>query len=884
MSQNLKHPCGLAGDLEREPPRQSVIACPACGARLFHSGRRRQKTSIRCPRCQAAVPVPPPLDGGEDLAVANRVPEPQPIDSWTSSNDSADVRLHRLNRIGTLWIPVGISCLLVAVTLMLVLLSTPPLTATNQGKESSAEVSQSANNPSITAFLERENKKLGVQIDSLNAENRRLQEDLKRLEQDRQKLQEENKQLQEKVVFVSRWRRAHFLVMDHNSFASAVLARPDGTFEVLAKAEHPWAEYARKVAYKFQIPRLDRDQRLARQLHAEGLLGQPLDQHLDSELRKYWRVHKHVPPGPNEPASFVVFRDVVQNRHRLGFFVGVDGQGLDFYPVGGNVEHVPRARIEPATALKGPGPTLRLEADTDFLDLCALSIAQKVGTTENSPRLINLAVDVSVDTLEEFLKLSKEPDSEWNDVIFDFLARWRMEPYRPDSRKAPARWLRDAARELHDEIVSRLSKLGIPLLEREEINRVIAERDLAKEHHFEPQEYGRLLCASHLVLVEVDKPSDDGKLRLSVRLDDVENGQTVWADNCDIERRKPAEVATFLLDSGKPALVTFANAKLTPNRNGLPLFLPRLQSKVEDEGPRLCYIEQTASDDRPLLRDLFRTQLHSVSPQSVKHVNEDVTIDRVPPNQRLRFVMWQVARNILPVAGRVSNVDHDRASITLGRNGRVDVGSRYKLWRVASEFDDRSSNIDHWRRLPVEVMTTEVNDSQAKVFVATSGVEQLWPEANQIAVGDLVVRKDAPAPFVAVIPPAFDLSLLDSKIATKYALLGAAAQNRIQGNVERCAERFREHTEASLKKLNVRCADPGQVARFDLAGLHAPLLLARTMGVTHLVYGSICPASVHAESQSLAISIRVLDVARGETALTLPNFPLTIDHIDQWVP
>src|SRR5262249_55715102 len=150
-----------------------------------------------------------------------------------------------------------------------------------------------------------------------------------------------------------------------------------------------------------------------------------------------------------------------------------------------------------------------------------------------------LAVDVSVDTLEEFLKLSKEPDTELNDIFFDFLARWRLEPYRPDARKAHARWLRDAARELHDEFISRLSKFGIPLVEREEIDRVVAERNLAKNSEFEPREYGRLLCASHLVVAEVDKPSRDGKLRLSVRLDDVDNGQTIWADNCDIERRKP---------------------------------------------------------------------------------------------------------------------------------------------------------------------------------------------------------------------------------------------------------------------------------------------------------------------------------------------------------
>src|SRR5262249_5705725 len=143
------------------------------------------------------------------------------------------------------------------------------------------------------------------------------------------------------------------------------------------------------------------------------------------------------------------------------------------------------------SARKGLAERLQLEPDTDFLDLCVLSVAQKLGTPENSPRLVNLAVDVSVDTLEEFLALSKEPDTGWNDLFFDFVARARGETYRPDSRKAHARALRDAARKLNDELISRLSKFGIPLVEREEIDRVRAERNLAHQPDFEPRDYAR---------------------------------------------------------------------------------------------------------------------------------------------------------------------------------------------------------------------------------------------------------------------------------------------------------------------------------------------------------------------------------------------------------
>jgi hypothetical protein len=318
----------------------------------------------------------------------------------------------------------------------------------------------------LAAFLQSRVKELTGKVESQSDEIETLRRDNQDQKSNFEKLQQENQDLKEKVIFIDRWRRATFLVTDHNNHAAAIQVNAAGGLEVLAKAEHPWVAYADRVAHKFRIPRFDRDPRLARKLVAEAPLGQSLEERLDVDLRKHWRIHKYVPPGPEETPQLVSFYDILQKQHRLGFYVAADSQGLTFHPVGNATEKIPRSRIEPGTALKAAPASLKLEPTTDFLDLCVLSIAQNLGTLENSPRLVTLAVNVSVDTLEEFLELSKEPDTSSNDIFFDFLARIRREPYRPDARKAHARSLRDAARELHDELVSRLSKCGIPLVER----------------------------------------------------------------------------------------------------------------------------------------------------------------------------------------------------------------------------------------------------------------------------------------------------------------------------------------------------------------------------------------------------------------------------------
>src|SRR5262249_40148175 len=153
---------------------------------------------------------------------------------------------------------------------------------------------------------------------------------------------------------------------------------------------------------KYQIPRLDRDIKLARQVHAEGVPNRPLDNQLASEVKKYWCVQRFVPLEPDEQPSFIAFWDALENRHRVGFYSRHDDDGLSLLSAGTPVmERGGKPWIDSGLARPAPLDKMKLEPDADFIDLCVLSVAQKLGSPANSPRLINLAVKVKVDWLEE---------------------------------------------------------------------------------------------------------------------------------------------------------------------------------------------------------------------------------------------------------------------------------------------------------------------------------------------------------------------------------------------------------------------------------------------------------------------------------------------------
>jgi hypothetical protein len=711
---------------------------------------------------------------------------------------------------------------------------------------------------------QQENESLAKKLEILELNTRKL-------ESERLQLEQENKQLESIKKLAEKWRAASFYITDKKSCAIAIQASRDGTsFRVLDKAGDDQTDLAFAVCSEYQIPPVDGDPVLARQIYETATVGQLLDSGQTSSVSKYWKVQRYVPFGPEQSPEFVRFFDTEQRRNRLGFFLNASSQGLEFYPVGPAAETIVASRIDPPTARKATAQSLKLAPETDFLDLCALRMAQKLGTPNGgSPQIINVAIKAfDPDWLDEFIELSKEPDINWNDYFFDFVARYTGTTYRADSRKEYARVLREAVGALRDEFSRRLADLGVPGLEREREGRVNEEYDRTKSPRSEQPLLPKQPVATHVVIGEVGKPMADGTWRFALRLVTI-SGQRVFEDDCDIGRPIPPEVSTFFLDSGRVAVV-----KRASNPASLPLLY-----YVEEEK----YVEKEDKKVRYFLRDIYSQEVR------LYPFGADIQLDytwfplRIPPRQRMNALMWKLARNIMPRGGRVEQIRGDQAQISLGTEADISVSTRCKAWRVAKHADRQSVGIDDWSIMPFEVSVSEVTGIKAKVRAVPTGLEGLWPDSG-LAVGDIVVRKDAKTPFVAICPFQYTEEGIDRELSLK---LNALKKNHL-GNyqqlvvdIENASNPLCLAMETFLRSQNVAVSDPVQVARLGGGDYRSPphMLVARELGITHVIYGALSPDSINTQKLKVKVYLRIFDVQSNKIVLTLSDLPLTVEDI-----
>jgi hypothetical protein len=757
------------------------------------------------------------------------------------------------------WQLTPLSAVLLCVTVLAIL--TTVVVLARAGGDSSSGLQRDP----IFNFFNKEQSKQDKNIGDLNNKIEKQQNEIERLKEEGNKLRQENDQLRQKVVFTEKWRPATFFVTDHQSCATAIQVDGNGGFRLLQKAEHPWVEYVDKIANRFQIPRLNRDAALARKIYETAAINEPLNNQLTESLCKYWKTQRYVPIAPDAVADYVTFFDVRRQENRIGLFRGATSEGLEFYPVGKRAEKIQPSLIDPQTAHKATAAELKLEPQTDILDLFALGVAQSLGTPDGGAPSLNLVAieGFDVDWLDEFVAHSKEPDKTLNDVFFDFVARARGEKYVPDSRKQDARDLRVAAAELRDAFSRRLGDLGVDRPERERENRVRDERNRAKDPDFEAKRYDRRDCATHQVIGEIGKPTADGKWRFAMRLVELNKGLTLWDDVCDIERRRPPEVGSFFLDSGRTAMVTSPMEK------------------------KLLYVESGAKRGEFLFRDPFGLSVRSLDTDKIVY---DWVHEPIPINQRMNAIMWHLARNLLPRAGRVVQVDGTQALVSLGASSGLKRGTRCKVWRIVNSSLPQLIDLNDWRILPIEVSANEVTDTQAKVSFAPTGLEGLWPDIEPLKVGDIVVRKDAPAPFVAICPLKYDEP---TSTATNSRWMNNPQRARtIRSQIIEVGEdTWPSKVQQFLTKQHVTCADTDVTAQI-ITCLGTPNYLtklpaiARQNGLTHVIHGHIAFENAPMDSEGkttivVKLSIQILDV-RSNQAIPSFDLPITTKQIVDW--
>lgn len=708
---------------------------------------------------------------------------------------------------------------------------------------------------SQTHSLEKRNDKLSEELEKLAEQHQLLVSKKTDLEDRVSKQRAEQQELLAKKAVIDKWRHTSFVLLS-NRTAVGISADRSSEFKLETVAHFPDSEYVAKIAQHFSIPSIVQDDRLTESL-GMSLIGTSIPKDLAKSLSKYWCTHKYVPVGKHDDGKLVVFRDMETNNSRVGFLVSTKANALEFQPVGSRPETIARNRIQSGTARTGSALRLASEPEVDLLDLCALRIAQKMECDENVPSFQAVAVHVKVDDLEEAMKLSKQLDETWNDRYFDFLARSTNTIFTPDQRKEPTRVLRRFRDVVEDEMRSRLGRLGLPLVEREELDTVIGERELAETKHFDQRRYTKLTSASHAVLVEVGKPTNGGVFRVDVRLTDVGSGNILFEDTGDLGRPVATIASNYFVQSGELALLSPIDASTNvTGRKQKPLRLTSFHGAPADG--RLVLFEKANASNISYF-DLFDDARQVASREGAK-LSRVSSFDTIPRDEKLRWLTWQILKSSLPTAGKVQSVGAESVVFNIGSNHGVRKGDQFQLIRQATDSNNRTRIV-----LPFELKADVVGPNQTSGYLAESDLSQLWDDF-ELQEGDLVVRQGAPDCAILVAPPVANPQLWQGDVAKKLN-----TWNRLQ--MSRILQKMSSVSNSLAESMAIGIQQNGVPTPKEWSG-----------NATHTIQGFISPLEANVDCHQFLLNLEIRNTGTGDLIQSIGNIKFHEDEIRGWRP
>jgi len=200
--------------------------------------------------------------------------------------------------------------------------------------------------------------------------------------------------------------------------------------------------------------------------------------------------------------------------------------------------------------------------------------------------------------------------------------------------------LQRIASEIEDEAYAKLTRIGVGVLEREELRTILQERAMPGlgAGFDDSKEYGLLACATHVAIIEIGPSARRGGCRVSVRLDDADTGEVVWADVRDRLIRRHESADRYLLDFGNLVVINSNRYRGRTDTAGLHLS-PIDRESTEQLLARVAYAEPSGDSRFVRIRDLFSSQSQVVERSRVDAATSKTveSIEDIPPAQLMRY-------------------------------------------------------------------------------------------------------------------------------------------------------------------------------------------------------------------------------------------------------
>ncbi|NUQ61130.1 MAG: FHA domain-containing protein [Pirellulales bacterium] len=704
------------------------------------------------------------------------------------------------------------------------------------------------------------------------------------------------------------WMSADLVLVNPVHYAVAIeQSGQSPTYTVSAKADGEAAVRAAETAWQSGVS-IIADEPLTRRIHARVNQGDVLGEVETKDLNGRWREFRIVPRN----GTVVVFNDLKQRRTRLGFLAPAS----EFDPSqpeepwfrdvrGRQPEPFQREYVQVGTLRKGlSDDVLASTPGLDFLDYCLYHLASVLTTPPDRRDALKVYVvgDVShiarsanrEDMLKHYPTFSPREDHE------------RM-------RSEADRLVRESER-LASELRARLNDLGVPVAEwSKEMAFGSYDTDFRRPA-FQQAQDSNLLGVSHVLLFRVRTPQTHGMYELSMRLVDVERGQVKLERQGDRLKEESIDPAgsPYLRHTGELALLELNAERADINetrvwaKGGVPLLVPPIKvgaapaaragksrpetllgrvhnSRAEMWGQqvRLGYLESQLEEDPVLFRDLFSSHIQMMPREAVSGIEQVETDSEVPPAHEMRYLVWRLAKLILPTAGRVAEVNEQRVKTTLSRRDGIKPGDRLTALRLSDWKSSEASASE--MRLPQELIVTDVTDVDSVANIERLEGQDL-EESLSIGINDVVHRRPPRKIVVGVLKPKVGgLEYIDQS--------GARIPRSERADIEKATQWVGDQLGQMLQNAMVKLRLP-VVERSELQDVIAqqknenfdinPALAAnigRVTGATHVILGEVSPGLYN----EMRVGLRVVEVDTGMVMEQI-NFKFKRSQFEYWTP
>jgi len=760
------------------------------------------------------------------------LPEPKNAEpsEQTSSSKSQAIPL----------IATGVICFVgaICITLLIVLLTR------DNNDSSSAKLPGAGEGGRTANQVEGEIESIEQQLQDIesaydDAKQRRdtLERNSSELEEQKRPLEQNIRDLTSQVETIRQFQQATFVMVNPTDFAVGIGYRSGEGYRVVARAEGPLANLASSVAYRNKIRRIASDRELTRRIYRQVAEGDSLPTSLEEEISQHYGDFRYVPYDPDAKVQMASFKDIESKRYQVGFYDHHDDESLYVYSFQRSDNkplRIPRSRIEPGTAHVGaPDDLLVASAELEFLDYALLEVAKRLGTDPGRSSHVALAIHPKVDLPETILNdhvtiTGTVPLGEMFAIGGQITFQDSLVTY-----------LKKVALRIEDEAYAKLVKLGVRVLEREELSGLLLEHGIrtdknleipltlevfgkdayaVEEYHtyfrtFETRDeyfdyyrhyhahwklYG-LDLPDEVLFVEVAEAQQPHHVSLNVRLVDAYTTEVLWSAIEERPLYQEVPATRYMLNSGQLAVLNASN--LGMQVPGHPLS-PGPLSPREAPSSRLVFLESHMDDGaRMAVRDLFSSRIDWVDRYALDHATTKTVRSSadVPQDNLLRYMTWSLANAALPSAGQVTRVAEKQVSISYSNPWQpLEPGDKLRVVRGEIAGASHDSH-----QLPIELTVIEANDSTVRARWDVSSVDVLWQDPAKLQPGDIVYpRNRYHEPLVAIETP-----VVETPSRERWKLLrldNPVRRQQMQFTTVKNAEHFGNRIREALTKARVR--------------------------------------------------------------------------------